>query len=134
MFPFSSLGTPEIVTIIVLALLVFGPKKLPEVGRSVGKAIREFKKNSEEIADSFKLDVDHDSSSTAQNEYVSQYGSYYGNGSDSNVSAGGDMPQSGHDDEIESPNQPQQSSERTNNYRVIARGRTSSHSSSRRRV
>ncbi len=134
MFPFSGLGTPEIVTIIVLALLVFGPKKLPEVGRSVGKAIREFKKNSEEIADSFKLDVDLDSTSTAQNEYVSQYGSYYGNESESSISGGGDMSQADQDDETESSNEPQQSSERTNNYRVIARGRTSSHSSSRRRV
>jgi TatA/E family protein of Tat protein translocase len=35
--------------IFVIALLVFGPKKLPEIGRSVGKALREFKKTSEEI-------------------------------------------------------------------------------------
>jgi TatA/E family protein of Tat protein translocase len=42
---FGSLGMPELLLIMVIALLVFGPKKLPEVGRSLGKALREFKKN-----------------------------------------------------------------------------------------
>lgn len=39
----------ELILIFVVALLVFGPKKLPEIGRSVGKALREFKKTSDEI-------------------------------------------------------------------------------------
>jgi len=39
----------ELILIFALALLVFGPKKLPEIGRSVGKALREFKKTSDEI-------------------------------------------------------------------------------------
>jgi sec-independent protein translocase protein TatA len=46
---FGSIGPAELVLIFVIALLVFGPKKLPEIGRSVGKALREFKKTSEEI-------------------------------------------------------------------------------------
>jgi sec-independent protein translocase protein TatA len=46
---FGSVGPTELILIFVVALLVFGPKKLPEIGRSVGKAIREFKKTSEEI-------------------------------------------------------------------------------------
>lgn len=46
---FGSLGTEELLLIFVIALLVFGPRKLPEIGRSVGKALREFKKTSEEI-------------------------------------------------------------------------------------
>jgi len=46
---FGSLGTEELLLIFVIALLVFGPKKLPEIGRSVGKALRELKKTSEEI-------------------------------------------------------------------------------------
>ena len=46
---FGSIGPTELILIFVVALLVFGPKKLPEIGRSVGKAIREFKKTSEEI-------------------------------------------------------------------------------------
>jgi sec-independent protein translocase protein TatA len=38
-----SLGAPEIIILLVIALLVVGPKKLPSVGRSVGTGIREFK-------------------------------------------------------------------------------------------
>jgi sec-independent protein translocase protein TatA len=46
---FGSIGPTELILIFVIALLVFGPKKLPEIGRSVGKALREFKRTSEEI-------------------------------------------------------------------------------------
>ena len=46
---FGSIGLPELIVIFIIALLVFGPKKLPEVGKSVGKAIREFKKASDEL-------------------------------------------------------------------------------------
>lgn len=38
------IGLPEMAVIMVVALLIFGPKKLPEIGRSVGKAIRGFRK------------------------------------------------------------------------------------------
>lgn len=47
------LGVPELVVILVIAVLIFGPKRLPELGQSVGKAIREFKKS----ADDLKNDV-----------------------------------------------------------------------------
>lgn len=46
---FGSIGVPELIVIFIIALLVFGPKKLPEVGKSVGRAIREFKKASDEL-------------------------------------------------------------------------------------
>ncbi len=46
---FGSIGFPELMIILIIALLVFGPKKLPEVGRSIGKAMREFRKTSDEI-------------------------------------------------------------------------------------
>ena len=41
---FGSIGMPELLVIFVIALLVFGPRKLPDVGRSIGEAIRGFKK------------------------------------------------------------------------------------------
>jgi sec-independent protein translocase protein TatA len=41
---FGSLGAPELLVIFVVALLVFGPSKLPELGKSLGEAIRGFKK------------------------------------------------------------------------------------------
>ena len=40
-----NIGAPELIVILVIALLVLGPKKLPEVGRSVGKGMREFRES-----------------------------------------------------------------------------------------
>ncbi|MEO2065096.1 MAG: twin-arginine translocase TatA/TatE family subunit [Desulfurobacteriaceae bacterium] len=45
------LGTQELIIILVIALLIFGPKKLPELARSTGKAINEFRKASSGILD-----------------------------------------------------------------------------------
>lgn len=43
------IGVPELIIILVIALIVFGPGKLPDVGRSLGSAIREFKSASKEM-------------------------------------------------------------------------------------
>lgn len=45
------LGMWELVLILVIALIVFGPQKLPEMGRAVGRAMREFKKATRELTD-----------------------------------------------------------------------------------
>ena len=50
-------GLPEMALILVVALLVFGPKKLPEIGRSLGKAIRGFQEASKEFENEFKREV-----------------------------------------------------------------------------
>lgn len=52
------IGLPEMALIFVLALLVFGPKKLPEVGRSLGKAIRGFQEASKEFETEFKREAE----------------------------------------------------------------------------
>lgn len=52
------IGLPEMALIFVLALLVFGPKKLPEIGRSLGKAIRGFQEASKEFEDEFKREAE----------------------------------------------------------------------------
>ncbi len=48
------LGPSELVVILLIALLIFGPSKLPELGRSLGKAIREFKKVTSEVESEIK--------------------------------------------------------------------------------
>jgi sec-independent protein translocase protein TatA len=45
----GNLGMPELIMIMVLALLLFGPKKLPEIGKTVGKALGEFKRASNDL-------------------------------------------------------------------------------------
>ncbi len=52
------LGWQELLLIFFIALLVFGPRKLPEIGRSIGKAIAEFKKSSEELKEEIEKAVD----------------------------------------------------------------------------
>jgi len=47
----------ELLLIMVVALLIFGPKRLPEVGSAVGKTFKEFKKSMNEISDSTKTDA-----------------------------------------------------------------------------
>jgi sec-independent protein translocase protein TatA len=51
------IGAPELIIILVIALLILGPGKLPEVGSSLGKTIREFRKASTDIQDSVKIDT-----------------------------------------------------------------------------
>jgi TatA/E family protein of Tat protein translocase len=51
-------GPLELVIILVIALLILGPGKLPEVGASLGKSIREFRKASSDVQESVKVDVD----------------------------------------------------------------------------
>ncbi len=51
------IGLPEMAVIMVVALLVFGPKKLPEIGRSLGKAIRGFQDASQDFQNEFKKEA-----------------------------------------------------------------------------
>lgn len=51
------MGLPEIMVIMVVALLIFGPKKLPEIGRSMGKAVRGFQDASKEFENEFKREA-----------------------------------------------------------------------------
>ena len=51
------IGLPEMALIMIVALLVFGPKKLPEIGRSLGKAIRGFQDASKEFENEFKREA-----------------------------------------------------------------------------
>ncbi len=59
-----NLGVPELVVIFVVALVVFGPRKLPELGRSLGRSIGEFKRATNELKRTWEDEVQ------AENEEV----------------------------------------------------------------
>jgi TatA/E family protein of Tat protein translocase len=53
-----NIGAPELIIILVIALLILGPGKLPEVGASLGKSIREFRRASTDLQESVNVNVD----------------------------------------------------------------------------
>ena len=60
------IGFPEMLVILVVALIIFGPRKLPELGRSLGKSINEFKKASNELRNTLEDEVRLDEQRTRQ--------------------------------------------------------------------
>jgi sec-independent protein translocase protein TatA len=57
---FGSIGVPELVLIFIVALLLFGPRKLPEIGRTVGKALGEFRRASNDLKRTIEEEVASD--------------------------------------------------------------------------
>ena len=54
---FGSIGMPELIIIFVIALIIFGPRKLPELGRSLGKSLSEFKRASNELKSTLEEEI-----------------------------------------------------------------------------
>ncbi len=61
------IGLPEMALITIVALLVFGPKKLPEIGRSVAKTLRSFQDASKEFENEFKKEAENIEKSISMN-------------------------------------------------------------------
>jgi sec-independent protein translocase protein TatA len=55
--PFPSIGIPELILILVVVLIIFGPGKLPDIGNAIGRGIREFRKASSDLEDSIRGDT-----------------------------------------------------------------------------
>ncbi len=53
----GTVGVPEMIFIFILALLVFGPQKLPELGRTLGKALADFRKASNDLRETFENEM-----------------------------------------------------------------------------
>ena len=54
---FGSIGMPELIIIFMIALIIFGPRKLPELGRSLGKSLGEFKRASNELRNTLEEEI-----------------------------------------------------------------------------
>ena len=70
----AGLGSPQdLLIVLAIALLVFGPKKLPEIGHSIGKALRDFRKASGDFMGAFHgADLDLDTSSAPRDSHRSK--------------------------------------------------------------
>ncbi len=65
------IGMPELIVILVLALIVLGPKRLPEIARSLGKGLAEFRRTTDELKEEFREveeEIENPSSTTASTE------------------------------------------------------------------
>jgi sec-independent protein translocase protein TatA len=54
---FGSIGMPELIIIFLVALIIFGPRKLPELGRSLGRSLTEFKRASHELRSTLEDEI-----------------------------------------------------------------------------
>jgi TatA/E family protein of Tat protein translocase len=106
---FGTLGTQEMLFIFILALLLFGPKKLPEIGRTVGKALTEFRRASSDLKATFdremrtleaetkSLDVtnqyQHDTYNYDYSSYEGSYGEPYDSNAASTTTASASAPE-----------------------------------------
>ncbi len=66
----SSIGPWEIAIVVIIALLIFGPKKLPEMGQSLGRSITGFKKGLKESGDELKSAMKEDVTADAKTDTV----------------------------------------------------------------
>jgi len=60
---FGRIGASELILILAIALVIFGPSKLPEIGKAVGKAIKEFKSHANKVTEELQVDSDDEKKS-----------------------------------------------------------------------
>jgi sec-independent protein translocase protein TatA len=65
---FGSIGMPELMIILVIALIIFGPRKLPELGRSLGRSLKEFKRASNELRNTLDDEIRVEEERSAQRQ------------------------------------------------------------------
>ncbi len=55
---FGSIGVPELIIIFIIALLIFGPRKLPKIGKSIGRTLAEFKRASSDLKSTLEDEIE----------------------------------------------------------------------------
>jgi TatA/E family protein of Tat protein translocase len=69
---FGSIGMPELIIIFTIALIIFGPRKLPELGRSLGKSLGEFKRASNELRNTLDEEIRLDEQRAAEQQRAAE--------------------------------------------------------------
>ena len=69
---FGPIGMPELIVIMVIALVIFGPRKLPELGRSLGRSLNEFKRASNELKHTLDEEIRVDEQKAADEKAAQQ--------------------------------------------------------------
>ena len=67
---FGSVGVPELIIIFTIALIIFGPRKLPELGKSLGKSLAEFKRASNELKNTLDEEIRTEERRSAERQHV----------------------------------------------------------------
>jgi sec-independent protein translocase protein TatA len=67
------IGIPELIVILVIALVIFGPKKIPEIANSLGRSINEFKKGAKEIETSVRREIESADAKSAPDDTASRH-------------------------------------------------------------
>ncbi len=67
---FGPIGMPELIVIMVIALIIFGPRKLPELGRSLGRSLNEFKRASNELKHTLDEEIRVEEQRSAERQRV----------------------------------------------------------------
>ena len=72
---FGSIGMPELIIILVIALIIFGPRKLPELGKSLGRSLSEFKKASTDLQNTLEQEIKIEEQKEAESQTKSKFDS-----------------------------------------------------------
>ncbi|HVJ28061.1 MAG TPA: twin-arginine translocase TatA/TatE family subunit [Vicinamibacterales bacterium] len=68
-----SVGIPELIIILTIALIVFGPRKLPELGRSLGRSLNEFKRASNELKNTLEDEIRTEDQRSAERQRAPEH-------------------------------------------------------------
>ena len=69
---FGSIGMPELIIILVIALIIFGPRKLPELGKSLGRSLNEFKKASTDLQNTLEQEIKIEEQKDASDKFKTE--------------------------------------------------------------